>query len=218
MSSSPSAARILLVDDDRVLTRGLATWLERAGYDVQVADDVYQALARVRDRTPEIVVTDIRLPGLTGRDLVTAVREYDPTISVIILSAYPSFEDAVATLRHGRAFDFLCKPLREVRELAMVIEKALMQRLQRGQVRPAPSAADPASGAIVPTAPLGERETDILRLLCMGLENREIADRLCLSEKTVRNYLTGIYQKLGVPNRTQAAMTWARLSESLDLL
>lgn len=189
-------------DDTRHnLERLLGAW----GYEVLAAEAAARALALARQHHPDVVVTDLVLPGLSGLDLLPMFKAIDPTLEVIFLTGEGTMEVAIAALREGQAFDFLHKPLRDVKALQVAIEKALVRR-HRAQPAPAPTEAPQA-----PVEALSAREREVLQLLPLGLEAREIAERLSVSEKTVRNHLSHIYEKLGVANRMQAVITAQRL-------
>lgn len=189
--------RVLVVDDQQSLLDILRRWLARGGYEVEVASDALMALELGKRQRFDVLVTDLKMPGLNGLQLMSLFKDLDPTTEVIFLTGQGTMQDAIEALREGRAFDFLQKPLRDLHELNQAIDKALArQRMLQVPVapRPAPTALEG----------LNAREQEILALLSEGLDNRAIAGRLSLSEKTIRNYLTRIYEKLGVTSRMQA--------------
>lgn len=196
---------VMLVDDDVELLANLGAWLEAAGYRVHGARSGHEAIALARVQPLDVAVIDLQMPGFSGLELLALLKQLDERIEVIILSGLATLDDAVAALRHGRAFDLLQKPLRDPRELTMAIEQATIRRHHRSSSEPAAPLALPA---------LSDREREIVAWLVTGAEIREIADRVCLSEKTVRNYLSQIYGKLGVGNRTQAILACQRLKLS----
>lgn len=189
--------RVLVVDDQRSLLEILQRWLSRGGYEVHVAADGVEALAKARDHRFDVVVTDLKMPGINGLQLMSLFKDLDPTVEVIFLTGQGTMQDAIEALREGRAFDFLQKPLRDLHELNLAIDKALLRR--RKFEPPAP--LRPSNQRL---ESLNAREREILSLLTRGLDNRAIAGHMALSEKTIRNYLTRIYEKLGVTSRTQA--------------
>ncbi len=201
----PGKTRVLLVDDDPELLGNLAEWLRRAGYEVHPAGDGNQALAQARKVRPDVAVTDLYMPGIGGAELVRLLLELDPLVQVIVLTGKPSVANAIDTLRHRGAFDFLTKPLADLSQLSSAIERAMVQRAKSA----VSSAADPEIDLEAEPA-LTTRERELLELLATGAQNAEIASRLYLSGKTVRNQLTAIYDKLGVANRTQAVLAWQR--------
>lgn len=193
--------RILLIDDQEELLETLNEWLLFSGYRTEIAPDGHQALELIRHARFDVAVTDLQMPGLTGLELLGLLKEHDPTLEVIFLTGQGTMSDAIEALREGRAFDFLQKPLRDLKYLNEAIDKAFAHK----QAKAAPRQTGPLS---LPAhiEPLSAREVEIIGLLSQGIDNREIADRLILSEKTVKNHLTRIYEKLKVSNRTQAVI------------
>lgn len=192
----PNEARVLVVDDDQDLLDVLTEWLTLSGFQVQTASDGMQAIAMVKQQPVDLVISDLVMPGLNGLQLLSMLKALDPLIMVIILTGHGTMHDAIAALREGRAFDFLEKPLNDFQHLNDVIGRALSRRAATF----APSPPIPSG-----VEPLSAREAEIMRLVAQGFENREIAAQLYLSEKTVQNHLTRIYEKLKVGNRIQAA-------------
>lgn len=197
-----ASPRILLVDDDRDFLEGLTEWLESFDYQVWVATDGHGAMALLRREKVDVVVTDLKMPKLNGLDLLGLVKGLDPRIEVIFLTGQGSMDDAILALREGRAFDFLKKPLEDPQQLNLAIEKALSRQLRL------PDEAREAAADLVDPAlqRLSPRERDILVRILKGLQHRQIGEELGLTEKTVRNYLSVIYEKLGVSNLPQTIL------------
>jgi DNA-binding NarL/FixJ family response regulator len=193
--------RILLVDDDAGLLEILTEWLLLFGARVDTATEGLQALLLAKQQAYDLVVLDLHLPNLNGLQLLTFFKEIDPTVEVVVLTGQATIDDAISALREGRAFDFLRKPIHDFQALNDTLEKALARRN-------AARAAGRPTATEVPAhiEPLSAREQEIVGLLAEGLDNRQIADRLILSEKTVKNHLSRIYEKLKVANRTQAVV------------
>lgn len=200
-SSAPS--RVLIVDDEQDLRENLLEWLTLSGYDATGAEHAQAALALARREHFDVVVTDLKMPGMNGIDLLRLYKEISPATEVIVLTGYASLEVAIRALKHGRAFDFLQKPLADLDALNVVIEQALAKRHRGARTEPPAPAPAPE-----PTAGLSERERQILDLLVTGLDNKQMASRLAISDGTLRNQLSVLYEKLGVTNRTQAALAW----------
>jgi two-component system, NtrC family, response regulator GlrR len=118
-----SAAKLLLVDDDPDLLRLLAIRLEAAGYEVATANDGASALAQLAAERPQLVITDMRMPGMDGNALFDAVRASHPTMPVIVLTAHGTIPEAVAATQRG-VFGYLTKPY-EAKELLARVEQAL---------------------------------------------------------------------------------------------
>ncbi|RMH11094.1 MAG: sigma-54-dependent Fis family transcriptional regulator [Planctomycetota bacterium] len=114
---------ILVVDDKEMMRDSVAGTLRRAGFDVQVADNAQAALEQVRQARPDAVVSDLKMPGMTGIDLLEQIRKIDEDLPVVLMTAFGSIETAVDAMRHG-AFDYLTKPF-EGDELIITIKRAL---------------------------------------------------------------------------------------------
>jgi DNA-binding NarL/FixJ family response regulator len=192
---------VLIVDDERPVRESLARILHREGYEVIDCPDGLRALEQLRRTAFDAIVTDLEMPGLSGLDLIPMLRTLAPRTPVIVLTAHCTAENAIAALRHGGAYDFLTKPLRDPRALAVVLARAMVSG-----VGPAVDVVAPVPAEAPPELSLTGRERDLLALLTEGASNAEMAARLCLSERTVRNYLVRLFQKLGVASRTQAAL------------
>lgn len=187
-------AQLLIVDDDDAMIDVLLAWFDLYGCRPDTARSGIEALQRVKTRRYDVVITDLQMPLFDGHQLHCAIKQVQPEAEVIFLTGTGTMEDAIRALREGRAFDFLQKPIRDFEQFNAVIERALARR-QKPAV-PMPSHLES----------LTERERDILGCLAAGLDNAAIAARLCLAEKTVKNHLTHIYEKLQVSSRTQAVL------------
>jgi len=199
MPLNPTRPTVLVTDDDPDCRDMLERWLSHSGYRVFTAGNATDALALAKQNPMDVVITDLKMPGLSGLDLMMLLKELTPETKVIFLSGQANMLEAIEALREWRAYDFLLKPLVSLDLLNLTIEKALLK--QRPSSRTPPS----------PETPLSARERQIIGLLAEGLENRGIAERLCISENTVKNHLARIYDKLKVSNRVQAALTCDRM-------
>jgi DNA-binding NarL/FixJ family response regulator len=205
--------RILLVDDQRLMREGLRTLLELES-DVTVAGEAGDGEAAVQAYAallPDVVLMDIRMPGMDGVEATRRLRERWPNARVIILTTFDDDTYVFEGLRAG-ALGYLLKDVsgeelagavRIVAKGGALIEPSVARKVvaefARLSVPMHPPDADLAES-------LSERKCEILRLVALGLSNREIASRLSLAEGTVKNYLTTTLQKLGVRDRTQAAL------------
>jgi DNA-binding NarL/FixJ family response regulator len=205
--------RILLVDDQRLMREGLRILLElESGLEIvgeagdgQAGLDAYEALR------PDVVLMDVRMPGMDGVEATWRLRERWPDARVVILTTFDDDEYVFEGLRAG-AMGYLLKDVsghdlaeavRTVAAGGVLIEPSVARKVVAEFARVAPPARAADAGL---AEPLTEREREILELLALGLNNREIADRLGLASGTVKNYVTTILQKLGVRDRTQAAI------------
>ena len=199
--------RVFVLDDHEIVRRGLAALLD-AEDDIEVvgeASTAAQARARIRAVVPDVAVLDVRLPDGSGVDVCRELRESAPSVRTLILTAYDD-EEAVRSAVIAGASGYMVKDVRgvslvdAVRAVAAgrrLIDPAIAGRVTE-QLRG--SQDDPAF------ATLGMREHQILALIADGLTNRQIAERLGLAEKTVKNYVSSLLAKLGLERRTQAAI------------
>ena len=205
--------RVLLVDDQRLIREGLRTLLELEPDLVVVGDagDGQAALEAYETLQPEVVLMDIRMPGMDGVEATRRLQDRWPESRVIILTTFDDDAYIFEGLRAG-ALGYLLKDvsghelaeaIRTVVGGGALIDPSVARRVVAEFARLAP-AARPAEDSL--PEPLSEREREILQLLAHGLTNREIADRLSLAEGTVKNYVTNILQKIGARDRTQAAL------------
>jgi DNA-binding NarL/FixJ family response regulator len=205
--------RLLLVDDQKLMREGLRTLLELEP-DLKVvgeAEDGEAALGAYAIHQPDVTLMDIRMPGMDGVEATWRLRERWPQARIIILTTFDDDEYVFEGLRAG-ALGYLLKDvsgqelaeaIRTVAAGGALIEPSVARKVVAEFARLAPPARAPEAGL---AEPLSEREREVLRLLALGLSNREIATRLSLAPGTVKNYVTNILQKLGVRDRTQAAV------------
>ena len=117
-----STSTVLIVDDERTLARAVKAFLTEAGYEVEVAGDAEQALGMLETLRPDVVFSDMRLPGMNGIELLKRIREFDAGISVVIMTAHGTIEGAVEAVKLG-AFDYLKKPV-DLEELKLLADRA----------------------------------------------------------------------------------------------
>ena len=139
-----SGSTILIVDDERTLAKAIKAFLADQGYEVEVAGDAETAVNLLNDLHPDVVFTDVRLPGMSGIDLLRRIREFDPTIAVVVMTAHGSIEGAVEAVKLG-AVDYVKKPI-DLEEVKLLADRAretsrLKQELSYYRQRAAGSAA-----------------------------------------------------------------------------
>jgi len=199
--------RVLLADDHDVVRRGLSALLEGAE-DISVvgaAADGSEAVTLSRQQTPDVVLMDLSMPGVDGVEATRQVVAERPGAKVVILTSF-SDRDRILDALDAGAVGYLLKDA-EPDELLRGVRAAA-----RGESPLAPKAAQAVLEARAesrPTADLTGREREVLELLAEGLANKQIARRLGIAEKTVKAHLTSVFQRIGVTDRTQAAL-WAR--------
>ncbi|KZS81750.1 hypoxia response regulator transcription factor DosR/DevR [Mycobacterium persicum] len=207
---------VFLVDDHEVVRRGLIDLLD-ADPQLEVvgeAGSVGEAMARIPAANPDVAVLDVRLPDGNGIELCRDLLSRMPELRCLILTSYTSDEAMLDAILAG-ASGYVVKDIKGM-ELARAVKEvgagrslldnraaaALMSKLRGGVEEP-----DPLSG-------LTEQERTLLGLLSEGLTNKQIADRMFLAEKTVKNYVSRLLAKLGMERRTQAAVFATQLQRS----
>lgn len=207
---SDNKIRILLVDDQRLLRDGLKILLNLEP-DLQVvgeSEDGAQALECYAALQPDVVLMDIRMPNMDGVQATRAICTRWQDAAIIILTTFDDDEYIFDALRAG-ARGYLLKAV-SAAELSDAIRKvaaggALIEPSVARKVL-AEFARQPLPAPVNTLPDLTERENQILQLIGQGLSNRQISERLYLAEGTVKNYVSTIFQKLGVQDRTQAAL------------
>jgi two-component system, NtrC family, response regulator AtoC len=123
---------VLIVDDERTLARAMKAFLAESGYEAEVAADGEAALALLERLRPDVVFSDVRLPGMSGIDVLRRIREFDPAIPVIIMTAHGTIEGAVEAVKLG-AFDYLKKPV-DLEELKLLVDRAREHSRRDGEL------------------------------------------------------------------------------------
>ena len=209
----------MLVDDHPVVREGLRTVLKSDPRIELVAEAASgpQALERVGLDVPDVVLLDIQLPGMTGLDVLREIKLRNPSVGVVMLTMYDSEVYFVEAMRGGAdgyllkdaPHELLCVAIRAAALGGTVVCPRLLEGAIRGAEAVFRKTSDPTLEAV--TAQLTPRELDVLRLLARGAQNRAISEELHLAEVTVKKYVQSVVAKLGVPDRTRAALLAARL-------
>lgn len=201
---------VFLVDDHEIVRRGIAQLVD-AQPDLKVvgeAGTVREALRRIEATLPDVAVLDVRMPDGNGIDLCRRVRSARPDIHCLILTAYDD-DHALRSAVLAGASGYVLKDIRGPSLVAAIRSAAggatiqapdVLRRAAR-ELHPDTSAPDSE-----PDPGLSLRERQVLGLIAEGMTNREIAARLGLAEKTVKNYVSALLAKLGMERRTQAAV------------
>lgn len=206
MPTAVRPVRVMIVDDHEIVRRGMRTLLtERAGVEVVAeAATAREAVSGALAWRPDVVLMDLRLPDSSGIEACREIRTRDPGIRVLVVTSFDDEEARSAAALAG-ASGYVLKQVRgeDLREA--------VRRVAEG--RSAGRAPDPV-GSPAPGDPrletLTPQERRVLVLITEGLSNREIGDRIGISEKTVRNYVSGVLSKLGFARRAQVAVYGAR--------
>ncbi|OLE22922.1 MAG: DNA-binding response regulator [Actinobacteria bacterium 13_1_20CM_3_71_11] len=205
--------RVFLLDDHEVVRRGLADLLQAEG-DIEVVGEsgsAVEATNRAPALRPDVAILDARLPDGSGIDVCRDIRAVDPSIKGLILTSYEDDEALFAAIMAGAA-GYVLKQIRgtdlvdAVRRVAAgqslldpAVTARVLERIRTGIEEPSELKA------------LTDQERRILEYIAEGLTNHEIAQRMFLADKTVKNYVSSVLAKLGLERRTQAAVLATRL-------
>ena len=226
--------RVMLVEDHPIFREGLRRVVE-AEPDIEVVgefSDGKEALEQAEQLQPDVVITDINLPGMNGIQLSRALKSAKLDVAIIVLSAYDDDEQVFHAMRVGAAAFFpkdvntqrLLEAIRQVAQGNYVIGEEVLEKPEVAawilrhfeQVAYVDGLPNEMFG------PLSPREMEILEQITMGRSNKEVAYHLGISRQTVKNHMTRILLKLSLNDRTQAAMYavrrgWIRLDETDEL-
>ena len=206
-----------IVDDDPIVCQSLATILSATGAAevLWTANNGTDAVERYRSgphHRPDVLLLDIQMPGVSGLDTARRILAFDHAARILFLTTFSDrayIDEAIAIGARG----YLIK--QDVSAVAPALQAVMAGQVVLGaEVLGKLTAERPhRHDGDVPSDPfpdLRDRERDIAALVAQGLDNRDIASRLCLSEGTVRNRISGILDKLGMTNRTQLAIAWLK--------
>jgi DNA-binding NarL/FixJ family response regulator len=207
--------RVLICDDQAVVVDGLEMILS-SDPEIEVvalAYDGYQAVQKAAALHPDLVLMDLNMPGMNGIQATQEITQRLPATRVLVLTTFGDDEWVFEAIRSGAA-GYLLKGTSRI-DLIRAVKGTVaggtyVDPAVAGKLLNQVAQGGTASAQTALTESLSEREVEILRLLARGLTNAEIADRLFISRGTVRNYVSSILTKLGVEDRTQAALIAAQ--------
>jgi len=208
MSVATKAARVLIADDQGLFRAGLARLLDEdprvevVGQAIDGLDAVKQA-AKLK---PDIMLMDLKMPGIDGIEATRQVIEANPDIKVVVLTTFETDSQVIQALKAG-ARGYVLKDSTADAIVSSIVAVMSGERVMAGAV--ANRVLEMLTGTSTPKEfydGLTNREIEILKLLASGMANKQIAYRLKISEKTVRNHVSNTYEKLGIYDRSQAVL------------
>lgn len=208
--------KLLLVDDQTLFVESLKTVLRTRAKDmivIGVANDGPSALEMVAGEQPDVILMDVRMPGMNGVETTRQIKEKFPLIKVLMLTTFDDDDYVVEALKLGAVGYLLkdmppselIKAIRAVHEGGVLISPKVAAKIVDKLINPAGKARNPDPELNLLVNELSNREKEVLRLLAQGFDNKEIANRLFIAEQTVKNHVSIIYSKLGVHDRVQAS-------------
>jgi two-component system NarL family response regulator len=219
-SSRAEPIRTMIVDDHALFRRGLEMVLDEEG-DIELvgqASDGTEAVEKAAESLPDVVLMDIRMPRSSGIEACRAMKEAAPSAKIVILTISDEEEDLFEAIRAG-ASGYLLKdiPLDEVADTVRAVHggQSLINPSMAGKLLTefatlAKREADIDPTQEVPAPRLTEREMQVLKLVARGMNNRDIAKELFISENTVKNHVRNILEKLQIHSRMEAVMVAVR--------
>jgi two-component system response regulator FixJ len=183
---------IALIEDDEAILHSLGMLLESRGMSVRSYPSAELFLEQLGKDVPNCVVSDIRMPGLSGLELQHELKKRDAAVPIILITGHGHIAMAVKAIKEG-AFDFIEKPFDEERLLESI--GAAIERGERERVEHSERASLEARAA-----ELSPRQLEVMTLVAEGLSNKEIAIRLDISPRTVENYRAWVMEKMGASN------------------
>lgn len=200
--------RVVIVDDHRMVREGLKAMLSDTRVEVVgEAENLEQALVQIAEFAPEAVLLDVRLQGQSGIEACRVITERHPESAVVFLTVYEDEQYVFEALRAGAkgymlkraSADDIERVLQSVREGMTVVDPALT-----GQIALRASRLSPGHGWPGSEMGITQRESEVLRAIVDGLNNRAVAEKLFISEDTVKTHVRSIFRKLSVTDRSQA--------------
>jgi DNA-binding NarL/FixJ family response regulator len=203
--------KVMLVDDQNLVRKGVRSLLELSEEIEVIAEaaDGAEAIRSIPEAAPDVVLLDMRMPGLSGLDVLRELAGKDALPPTIILTTFDDDELVLAGIQAGArgyllkdvALAELVEAIKTVAEGGSIVKPAVTQRLLKGLEK-----LHNEFSSLDQPDPLTERETEILRLMAGGYSNKEIANSLGVAEGTVKNHVSNILSKMGVRDRTRAVL------------
>lgn len=215
MTTSQQSIRVMLVDDHGMVREGLRTYLELED-DIEIVGEAVNgrdALGRARALHPDVILMDLLMPEMDGITAIRALREAEredrrePKARVLVLTSFADDQQIIQAIRAGAdgyllkdvSADDLTKAIRAVAKGQVQLHPDVARKLMSQMASPTPASTEPDPG-------LTDRELEVLQQIAKGLSNKEIAQQLVVSERTVKGHVSNILSKLNLADRTQAAL------------
>ena len=203
--------KVMLVDDQNLVRKGVRSLLELSEEIEVIAEavDGSEAIRTIPENQPDVVLLDMRMPGLSGLDVLKELSKADKLPPTIILTTFDDHELVLEGIKAGArgyllkdvSLSELVNAVKTVAEGGSIVKPAVTQRLLKGLEN-----LQTDFYSLEQPDPLTERETEILRLMAGGYSNKEIAKSLGVAEGTVKNHVSNILSKMGVRDRTRAVL------------
>jgi two-component system NarL family response regulator len=213
--------RVLIADDHQVVREGLMSVLESKG-DIEVvglAADGKEAVSKARELAPDVIIMDISMPNMNGVEATRQIKKESPQIGIVVLTMYGDEEYIFDLVRAGAAGYLLkdadsaqiAKAIRAVSKGESMIHPSIAAKILNEFSQLSSGNAPNSTKASRAEDDLSERELVVLRLMADGKSNKEIANELDISDKTIKNHIHHIFQKLHVTDRTKAVISAVRM-------
>jgi DNA-binding NarL/FixJ family response regulator len=213
--AKPSRIRVVLVDDHPIIRQGVRKLLELEG-DIEVvgeADNGRSALEIVEETRPDVVLLDLKMPGMDGLTALQTLQHSTNRTRIIVLTASDDKNEWVQAMKLGCAGivvkqtqpELIVKSIRKVHAGEIWLDSNTTAAVMRQFASPGDSAGSNGKGARE-RSPLSTREREIVGLVAQGYKNKEMAEKMFISEQTVKNHLHNIFDKLGVSDRLELAL------------
>jgi two-component system response regulator FixJ len=205
----PTDQIVALIDDDKAVLDSLRMVVANRGMAAECFCSADDFLARLGDLSPSCVVSDVRMPGLSGLDLQWDLMKRGTTVPLILITGHGDIAMAVSAIKAG-AFDFIEKPFDNsvlLESIGRAIEHHERTLTQHERI----------AGAIGRAEQLSDRQRQVMHLLVQGLSNKEIAIRLNISPRTVENYRAWVMEKMGASNLADLVRMVVQVESSRDL-
>ena len=203
--------RVMLVDDQNLVRKGVRSLLELST-DIEIvaeAADGAEAIRMLPEINPDVMLLDMRMPGMSGIEMLQTLAKNNAVPPTIILTTFDDDESVLAGIKAGArgyllkdvSLEDLVGAVKTVAEGGTIVKPAVTQRLLKGLAN-----LKTEFSSLDRPDPLTERETEILRLMAGGYSNKEIANSLSVAEGTIKNHVSNILSKMGVRDRTRAVL------------